>query len=132
MKLTVTGRHIEITEGIKDHLNQKIEKTLPNMGDDVDLHIALAVFCRWLVWNSPNSFNRKSSTIQFLKRFWRAKRKPTKKPNAITTQKTSTTIIQQKKKPIPMKISKAPGKSISTKTAFPNRWRNRTSTTPPP
>ncbi len=43
MKLTVTGRHIEITEGIKDHLNQKIEKTLPEMGDDTDIHVALAV-----------------------------------------------------------------------------------------
>ena len=29
MKLTVTGRKIEITDGIRDHLNNKINKTNP-------------------------------------------------------------------------------------------------------
>ncbi len=43
MKLTVTGRKIEITEGIKDHLEKKIDKTMHNLGETADVHVALAV-----------------------------------------------------------------------------------------
>ena len=43
MKLTVTGRKIEITDGIRDHLNDKIDKTIPDLGDAADVHMALSV-----------------------------------------------------------------------------------------
>ncbi len=43
MKLTVTGRKIEITEGIKEHLEKKISKTIHDLGDAADVHVALTV-----------------------------------------------------------------------------------------
>ena len=43
MKLTVTGRKMKITQGIEDHLNSKIERTLKTMTDSADVHVALTV-----------------------------------------------------------------------------------------
>ena len=43
MKLTVTGRKIEITDGISIHLNDKINKTIADLGEAADVHVALAV-----------------------------------------------------------------------------------------
>ncbi|MFQ5444201.1 MAG: ribosome hibernation-promoting factor, HPF/YfiA family [Nitrospinales bacterium] len=43
MKLTVTGRNIEITEAIENHLHKKMEKTLREFGEKADVHVALAV-----------------------------------------------------------------------------------------
>ena len=43
MKLTVTRRKIEITDGIRDHLNNKMEKTISDLGEAADVHVALAV-----------------------------------------------------------------------------------------
>ena len=43
MKLTVTGRHIDITNSIRDHLDRKLEKTFGSLNDQLDVHIALSV-----------------------------------------------------------------------------------------
>jgi putative sigma-54 modulation protein len=43
MKLTVTGRNIDITDGIRDHLQSKMEKTISDLGDNADIHVALLV-----------------------------------------------------------------------------------------
>ncbi len=43
MKLTVTGRNIEITQAIHDHLQNKMEKTIKDLGEHADVHVALAV-----------------------------------------------------------------------------------------
>jgi putative sigma-54 modulation protein len=43
MKLTVTGRKIEITDGIRTHLNNKMNKTIVDLGEAADVHVALAV-----------------------------------------------------------------------------------------
>jgi putative sigma-54 modulation protein len=43
MKLTVTGRKIEITDGIRNHLNGKMNKTIADLGEAADVHVALAV-----------------------------------------------------------------------------------------
>ncbi|MZH02708.1 MAG: ribosome-associated translation inhibitor RaiA [Nitrospinae bacterium] len=43
MKLTVTGRNIEITDGIREHLQNKMDKTIPGMGEEADIHVALSV-----------------------------------------------------------------------------------------
>ena len=43
MKLTVTGRKLKITQGIEDHLHNKIEKTLKTMTESADVHVALTV-----------------------------------------------------------------------------------------
>ena len=43
MKLTVTGRNIEITDGIRNHLNYKIDKTIADLGEAADVHVALSV-----------------------------------------------------------------------------------------
>jgi putative sigma-54 modulation protein len=43
MKLTVTGRKIEITEGIRNHLNDKMDKTISDLGEAADVHVALSV-----------------------------------------------------------------------------------------
>ena len=43
MKLTVTGRNIEITDGIRNHLNDKIDKTIADLGEAADVHLALSV-----------------------------------------------------------------------------------------
>ena len=43
MKLTVSGRNIEITEGIREHLQNKMDKTIPDLGEEADMHIALSV-----------------------------------------------------------------------------------------
>jgi putative sigma-54 modulation protein len=43
MKLTVTGRNIDITDGIRDHLHKKMEKTIQELGEKADIHVALLV-----------------------------------------------------------------------------------------
>lgn len=43
MKVTVTGRKIDITEGIRNHLDRKMEKPLQELGDATDVHVALSV-----------------------------------------------------------------------------------------
>ena len=43
MKITVTGRRIEITDGIRDHLNKKMNKTITDLGNATDVHVALSV-----------------------------------------------------------------------------------------
>ena len=43
MKLTVIGRNIEITYGIRNHLNDKIDKTIADLGEAADVHVALSV-----------------------------------------------------------------------------------------
>jgi putative sigma-54 modulation protein len=43
MKLTVTGRNIEITDGIRNHLNDKIDKTIADLSETADVHVALSV-----------------------------------------------------------------------------------------
>jgi putative sigma-54 modulation protein len=43
MKLTVTGRKIEITDGIRTHLNGKINKTIVDLDEAADVHVTLAV-----------------------------------------------------------------------------------------
>ena len=43
MKLTVTGRKIEITAAIEDHLTQKMAKTIKDLGESADVHVALSV-----------------------------------------------------------------------------------------
>ena len=43
MKLTITGRKIEVTDGIRDHLNDKISKTIADLDETADVHIALSV-----------------------------------------------------------------------------------------
>ena len=43
MKLTVTGRKIEITDGIRNHLNDKMAKTIADLGEAADVHVALSV-----------------------------------------------------------------------------------------
>ena len=43
MKITVTGRKIDIIEGIRDHLNRKINKTITDIDDETDVHVSLSV-----------------------------------------------------------------------------------------
>jgi ribosome hibernation promoting factor len=43
MKLTVTGRNIEITDAIHDHLDRKMQKTIQELGEKADVHVALSV-----------------------------------------------------------------------------------------
>ncbi|MGP0564684.1 ribosome hibernation-promoting factor, HPF/YfiA family [Nitrospina sp. 32_T5] len=43
MKLTVSGRQLKITQAMEDHLTQKLNKTLRNLDDSADVHVALAV-----------------------------------------------------------------------------------------
>ena len=43
MKLTVTGRKLEITDGIRDHLNNKINKTIADLNKAADVHVTLSV-----------------------------------------------------------------------------------------
>ncbi len=43
MKLTITGRNIEITEAINDHLDRKMQKTIQDLGEKADVHVALSV-----------------------------------------------------------------------------------------
>ena len=43
MKLTLAGRKIEITDGIRDHLNDKISKTITDLDETADVHIILSV-----------------------------------------------------------------------------------------
>jgi ribosome hibernation promoting factor len=43
MKLTVTGRNIEITDAIHNHLDRKMEKTIQELGEKADVHVALSV-----------------------------------------------------------------------------------------
>lgn len=43
MKLTVTGRNIDITDAIRDHLDRKMQKTINELGEKADVHVALSV-----------------------------------------------------------------------------------------
>jgi len=43
MKLTVAGRNIEITDGIREHLETKMGKTISELGEKADVHVALSV-----------------------------------------------------------------------------------------
>ncbi len=43
MKLTVTGRHIEITPAIQGHLEEKMEKLIHDLGEEADIHVILTV-----------------------------------------------------------------------------------------
>lgn len=43
MKLTVAGRNIEITDGIREHLQNKMSKTISELGEKADVHVALSV-----------------------------------------------------------------------------------------
>ena len=43
MKLTLTGRKIEITDGIRNHFSDKMNKTIPYLGGAVNIHVALCV-----------------------------------------------------------------------------------------
>lgn len=43
MKLTVTGRNIEITDAIHNHLDNKMQKTIQELGEKADVHVALSV-----------------------------------------------------------------------------------------
>ncbi len=43
MKWTVTGRNIEITDAINDHLDRKMQKTIHELGEKADVHVALSV-----------------------------------------------------------------------------------------
>jgi len=43
MKLTVAGRHLKITQGIEDHLHQKMGKATKILDDAADVHVALSV-----------------------------------------------------------------------------------------
>lgn len=44
MKLTVTGRHLKITDGIQEHLEAQVERHMkPWLEGPGDIHFALAV-----------------------------------------------------------------------------------------
>lgn len=43
MKLTVAGRNIEITDGIREHLQNKMDKTIRDLAEETDVHVALSV-----------------------------------------------------------------------------------------
>ena len=43
MKLTVTGRNIEITDAIQNHLDRKMKTTIQGLGEKADIHVALSV-----------------------------------------------------------------------------------------
>ena len=43
MKLTVAGRNIDITDGIREHLQKKMDKTIKELGEKADVHVALHV-----------------------------------------------------------------------------------------
>ena len=43
MKLTLTGRKIEITDGIRNHFNDKMNKTISDLVRAADIHVALCV-----------------------------------------------------------------------------------------
>ena len=43
MKLTVTGRNLEITEAIEGHLEKKMKTTIQELGEKADVHVALHV-----------------------------------------------------------------------------------------
>ena len=43
MKITVTGKKFYITDGIRDHLNRIMNKTIPNLDDETDIHVSLSV-----------------------------------------------------------------------------------------
>ena len=42
MKLTVAGRNIEITDGIRGHLQSKMEKTIQELSEEADVHVSLS------------------------------------------------------------------------------------------
>lgn len=43
MNIQVTGRHLSLTEAIRDYVNKKIAKTLLSMKDVIDVKICLSV-----------------------------------------------------------------------------------------
>ena len=67
MKLTVTGKNIGITEGIKDHLTRKMKKTINRLGEHADVHVVLAAekhrhFAEITVKTKGFSLNSKDET----------------------------------------------------------------------
>jgi putative sigma-54 modulation protein len=42
MKLTVAGRNIEITNGIREHLQSKVDKTIQELGEETNVHVTLS------------------------------------------------------------------------------------------
>jgi len=42
MNLTITGKNIEVTEGIKTHLTRKMGKTIDGLEERADVHVILA------------------------------------------------------------------------------------------
>ncbi|MFQ5672701.1 MAG: ribosome hibernation-promoting factor, HPF/YfiA family [Nitrospinales bacterium] len=42
MNLTITGKNIEVTEGIKTHLTHKMGKTIDGLEEHADVHVILA------------------------------------------------------------------------------------------
>ena len=68
MKIAVTGRKFHITDGIRGHLNRKLNKTITDLDDDTDIHVSLSVekyrhFAeftvkkRWLSFHSHDETN---------------------------------------------------------------------------
>ena len=43
MKMTVTGRNIDITDAIKNHLNCRLDKISTSLNESIDMHISLHV-----------------------------------------------------------------------------------------
>lgn len=67
MKLTVAGKNIEITEGIKEHLTRKMDKTITGLADHADVHVVLAAekhrqFAEITVKTKGFSLNSKDET----------------------------------------------------------------------
>ena len=42
MKITVTGRKFHSTDGIRVHLNRKMDKTIDNLDDETNIHGSLS------------------------------------------------------------------------------------------
>ena len=43
MKIKVTGRKIHITDGIHNHLNRKMNKTITDLEDETNTHVSVCV-----------------------------------------------------------------------------------------
>ena len=43
MKVEITGRHIEITPAIQNHIQKKLEKFKRILGDDINFHVVIGV-----------------------------------------------------------------------------------------
>ena len=67
MKLTVTGKNLEITEAMGNHLNQKLQKSIMDLEDHVETHIVLATekhrqIAEITIKTKGNSFHVKEET----------------------------------------------------------------------